>query len=181
MRRCATYRRAWGGSLVTQVEAAVKVDISVVSMEQEEQGRETSLEGRAALTHCHLTTVGRTPGEKKAQVVGLWWWHITTCLLWHKQTSAEAEEWNLLVLNEEVSHGVIRAGGVRGVAVVQNDHKPWVSFPYRYSYIQGRAHWQGDWACWVTLCVVGVSEQGHGDVGWWTHTWNGTFKPGKKT
>ena len=49
------------------MEAAVKVDISVVSMEQEEQGRETSLEGRAALIHCHLTTVGRTPGEKKAQ------------------------------------------------------------------------------------------------------------------
>ena len=68
-RKCETHRRTRGGSLVTQVEAAVKVDISVVSMEQEEQGRETSLEGRAALIHCHLTTVGRTPGEKKGCVV----------------------------------------------------------------------------------------------------------------
>ena len=43
----------------------MKVDISVVSMEQEEQGRETSLEGRAVLIHCHLTTVSRAPGERK--------------------------------------------------------------------------------------------------------------------
>ena len=87
----------------------------------------------------------------------------------------------LLVLNEEVSHGVIRAGGASGVAVVQNDHKPWICFPYRYSYIQGRAHWQGDWSCWVRLCVVGVLEQGHGGTGWGTHTYHATLKAVRET
>ncbi len=46
-----TYWNTAGAALVTQAEAAVKVNALVFLLKQEEQGRETSLEGRAALRH----------------------------------------------------------------------------------------------------------------------------------
>lgn len=48
---CVTYWNTGGAPPFTQAEAAVKVNVSVFILEQEEQGRETSPEGRATLNH----------------------------------------------------------------------------------------------------------------------------------
>jgi len=114
-----TYRRAGLDRtlLVTQAEAAVQEDVPVVSLEQEEQRREASLQGRAALTHRHLATVART-----------------------------------LVLDEVVSHGVVRVGRVGGVAVLQNDCKAISLYILNgHAHKQRGAQGQVDWACWVRL------------------------------
>lgn len=55
-----THIGAEGASLVTQADAAVQEDVSVLSLEQEEERSEASPVGRAAFIHCHLATVSRT-------------------------------------------------------------------------------------------------------------------------
>lgn len=54
-------------SAVTQAEATVEEDIPILILEQEEQGRETSLVGQAAPDHCHLSLICGTPGREDEQ------------------------------------------------------------------------------------------------------------------
>ncbi len=178
--KCVTYWNTAGAALVTQAEAAVKVNALVFLLKQEEQGRETSLEGRAALRHWHLAAVSGTPGREDGEGhQGSW--HITTDLPFsrcHYYTQTIC----LLVLDEEVSLRVIRVWWASEVAVLQNNYKAWISLVHRDAHIQRWAHWQGDCAWWIYVSVGGVTEQRHVSSDFFlTVLWNTTFQPVKKS
>lgn len=59
--KCGTHWYTVVVPLVTQAEAAVKINVSVFTLEQEEQSRETSSEGWAAFNYWHLLAVSGTP------------------------------------------------------------------------------------------------------------------------
>lgn len=109
--------------------------------------------------------------------------HITIHLTFsHSYYTPQTIYWggHLLVLDEEVSHGIVRVWWVSGVAVLQNNCKAWISVLHRHAHIQRWAHWQGDLDCWISLSVVGVAEQRHGGSGFGTWAWNPTCQPVKK-
>ena len=166
-----THRRAGGVPLVTQVEAAVQVDVPVVPLEQEQQRREASLEGQATLLHGHLATVGGTPGGMMC------FRHKHTHSLMQTYFNIQA---HILVLDEEVFQEVIRVRGVGGVAVLRNDHKGVsVRLFNRHAHMQDGAQERSDRACRVRNCVVGITVQRHGGLGLGTLFFHRTFKTDK--
>lgn len=62
--KCVAYRNTVGAPYVTQTDTAMKENVFVLLLWQEQQGSEICPLGRASLSHWHLLTVSGTPGRE---------------------------------------------------------------------------------------------------------------------
>lgn len=125
-----------------------------------------------SVTATRRRSVGHLQGRwKRLKIIG------QVCLV----SITQHKRWYTLVPDEVLPRGVIGVWWLRGVAILQNNHKTPMLRLQRDTDIQRRAHWQEDLACWINLTVIRGTVQEHGGFCSGTHAWSATCQTGKET